>query len=131
LAQGKAWDKEKIINEVLKPLFEMGYSVTKACKHAGITQSTVDTWIQNDDELRLKVSYWQGDVDRIARKNVINTIKSPEKKESLGVSIDWLEKREKDEFSTRTEQDITSKGEKLEGIKVEIIDSNDSKHTGN
>lgn len=98
MAQGKAWDKQKAI-EVLKPYFQLGCSVTKACKYAGIAQSTVQTWIDNDEHLRLEITAWQNEISAKARANWRAKIASGEYQPSL----QWLEKQEKDEFANRTE----------------------------
>lgn len=99
MAQGKAWDKENII-ELLKPYFKRGNSVTKACKKAGIAQSTVQTWIDHDEELRLKIGVWQNEILEKARENVRNAIVKGDKEISKWI----LERMEKDDFSTRSEE---------------------------
>lgn len=107
MSQGKAWDKEQIVNEVLKELFQLGYSVTKACLVAGIPQSTVQTWIDSDEVLRLKITKWQNEPNILARKNWIKAIKEgiPTKfgPDDYSPSKEWLERREKEDFSTRGE----------------------------
>lgn len=111
MSQGKAWNKEEVI-EILKPYFQLGCSVNKACKHAGIAQSTVQTWIDNDEELRLKIDAWQGEVSVAARKALRTAIES----NNVAPAIEWLKRKEKDEFSDRTETDITSKGNEIKAI---------------
>ncbi len=110
MAQGKEWDKQKVIYEVLKPLFKLGYSVRKACMYAGIPQTTVDTWIQNDDTLRLEINTWQNEVSIKARKNLVarvlgkdapNDIK--DEKADVALSHTWLRAREKEDWAERSE----------------------------
>lgn len=96
MAQGQAREKNKII-EALKPLFKLGYSVTKACKYAGVPQSTVATWITNDEELRLKISIWQNEINIAARKNWSNEINQG----SYQASKEWLAAKESDEFQPK------------------------------
>ena len=108
MAQGKAWDREEVI-KVLEPYFKLGCSVTKACKYGGIPQSTVQTWIDNDDELRLQVTAWQNEISAKARANWRAKIASGE----YGPSIQWLERSESDDFSTRQEIDHTTGGEQM------------------
>lgn len=106
MAQGKAWEKDRIIAEVLKPVFRLGYSVTKACQVVGLPHSTVDEWIQKDDILRLKIITWQNEPNLLARKQWLKSIKEgldKSKNDIYTPSKDWLERREKDEFSTRQE----------------------------
>ena len=98
MAQGKAKDKEKTI-ELLRPFFELGCSVTKACNYGGIPQSTVQTWIDADESLRLKITLWQNKMNYKARENWQASINKGE----LSASQAWLSKKEKDEFSDRTE----------------------------
>jgi hypothetical protein len=108
MSQGVAWDKEKVI-ELLEPLLRLDYSVTKACKIIGIAQSTVQTWIDEDEELRLKVQSWRAEPSVKARKNWIEAIENgvPTKNgmDKYTPAKEWLERREKDAFSTKQKQD--------------------------
>lgn len=120
MAQGVAWDKDKILNEVLKPYFLLGYSVTKACRLAKIPQSTVDTWIQADDELRLLVESWQGMVSAKARSNIVEAIQGAKDKDGntiiqpdINLSKWWLETVDRDEFKKGIELDTTSELKKV------------------
>lgn len=81
MAKGKAWDKEKV-TEVLKPYFLLGYSVTRACNIVGIPQQTVDTWIQADEELRLKIRGWQEYPKRKARQYLVEVMNDKKNKYS-------------------------------------------------
>lgn len=96
MAQGKAWDKEKVIRS-LEPHFKRGCSVTKACNYAGIPVQTVDTWIQKDDELRIKITAWQNELSDRSRQNVSKRIKAGKE----DTSWKWLERKERDEFMPR------------------------------
>jgi transposase-like protein len=106
--QGKKWNKDEVLN-TLKPYFRLGYNVSKACRCAGIAESTVKHWIQKSEMLRLKVNAWQNEVSAQARANIIHAIKP--KKDDEGNTIPgsaeqsrwWLERREKDDFSIRNE----------------------------
>jgi hypothetical protein len=95
-------DKDKIISEVLQPLFKLGLSVTKACKYAGIPQRTVQDWIEKDDELRLKINVWQNEISLQARKNIAEKM-TDKNSDRLLVSQWWLRMKERDEFTERTE----------------------------
>lgn len=110
MAQGKEWNKEKIIYEVLKPLFKLGYSVRKACIYAGIPNTTVDTWLQDDAELRLEINTWQNEVSIKARKNLVADVLGKDapndirdEKASIGSSMTWLRAREKEDWAERSE----------------------------
>lgn len=101
------WNREKVIGELKKKL-KLGYSVKKACELIGIPQSTVQTWIEKDDALRLKVVSWQNEISDLARREWKKAIKNgrPSKygPDRYTPARDWLERKEKDEFSTRQEQ---------------------------
>lgn len=98
MAQGLPWDKEKVI-DALEPYFKMGMSVNKACKSAGFPQSTVQTWIDNDDALRLKIGVLQSLPGHKARANWIAKMEEGD----YNASKEWLTKTERDEFSERSE----------------------------
>jgi hypothetical protein len=99
MSQGKARDKEKTI-EALKPYFKMGCSVIKACNYGGVPQSTVATWIEQDEALRTKITAWQNEPNVLARSNWIAKMAEGD----YVSSKDWISKKEKDEFSDRVEQ---------------------------
>jgi hypothetical protein len=118
MAQGIARNKEEVL-EVLRPYFQLGCSVNKACKYAGIPESTVDTWLAADDDLRAKVVAWQNEINAKARANWRAKIASGD----FEPSKQWLERTEKDDFSIKTETDITTGGEKINGDIVEKVTS--------
>ena len=64
--QGKAWNKEEVV-ELLKPKFQLGYSFNKACELINLPPSTFKTWLETDEELRLKVNAWQNEISDLAR----------------------------------------------------------------
>lgn len=99
MAQGKEWNKDEVI-QILEPIFKMGCNVTKACAYAGIPRTTVQTWIENDEELRLKVTLWQNEPNLLARSQWIAKMASGDGYDS---AKEWLRRKEKDEFSERTE----------------------------
>lgn len=109
MAQGKAWNKEKII-EALEPYLKLGYSVNKSCEIVGIAQSTVQTWIDKEDELRLKIAAWQAEPDHKARKVIVQSIQKGKVEDAKW----WAERREKADFSTKQEIDHTTQGEKIQ-----------------
>lgn len=104
------WNKDRTIDEVLKPLFKLGYSVNKACDYSGIPRSTVQDWVEKDNPLRLKIQVWRNEVSLKARKNLVaevlgkeapNDIKDPSA--SVPLSHVWLKSFEKEDFTERTE----------------------------
>lgn len=129
MAQGKAWDKEKVL-DVLEPIFKLGCSINKACEYAGIPPTTVITWYEKDPELRLKINSWQNEPSLLARKNWKKSLVEG-RPSKFGPDIytpakEWLERKEKDEFSQRQEMtgaegkelsiNLVTYGEKLKDV---------------
>jgi hypothetical protein len=137
MAQGIEYTKEEReeVVQSLKTFFLLGYSIKKACEYGGFNPQTLYTWVKNDDVLRTKINAWQGQVNSKAREAVVQSILGQEEKRnkegeviqefrppSIKSSQWWLERMEREHFSTRTELDHTSKGEAISGWKLEIID---------
>jgi transposase len=99
MSQGKQWNQDEVIS-ILEPYFKLGCNVAKACAYAGISRTTVQTWIENDEALRLKVNAWQNEMSTQARKNFKKLLDEANPQSTL----EWLKRKEKDEFSERTEQ---------------------------
>lgn len=118
MAQGIPRDKDEII-EVLRPYFQLGCSVHKACKYGGVPQSTVQTWVDEDDDLRSKITAWQNEINAKARANWRARVASGDYEPSK----QWLEKNERDDFGIKTETDITTGGDKLNGDVQEKVTS--------
>lgn len=108
MAYNEPWNKDEIV-EALRPYFECGYSVNKACVLAEFPRTTFATWMKEDKELRQKIKSWQNLTSAKARRNLVNAIEKGDE----GTSKWWLERREKNEFSTLTKTDLTSGGEKI------------------
>jgi hypothetical protein len=116
MSQGKAWDRDEVI-DILEPFFKMGMNVTKACKYAGVPRTTVQTWIEDDELLRLKVESWQALPSHKARANWIAKIEEGD----FVASEKWLSKTEKDEFSDKTTVEHEGKIELLPITGMKII----------
>jgi len=120
--QGKAWDKEEVFG-ILEEFYRLGCSTRKACDYAGIPHSTVATWLLADDVLQAKVTSWQNHMSTLARRNWMKQLD----KGDYNASEKWLSKKEKAEFSERTEtiaevitEDISE--ERKEAIKKALLD---------
>lgn len=99
MSQGLALDKEKVL-ESLRPYFLLGYNRNKACVLAKFDPSLLNKWEQADPELSIKINAWIGYVSSKARENLAEEITANKNSET---SKWWLERREKKDFSTRTE----------------------------
>jgi len=95
---GVAWKQGKVV-EVLEPYLKLGYTYTKACKIAGIPHNTVSGWLENDNELRLKFESWQNELNVQARRIIVKKIEAG----NADAARWWLERREKEDFSQRSE----------------------------
>lgn len=120
--QGIKYDKEEVM-KALQQYFLLGYSRRKACMFVGVNSTTLSKWESKDPTLSAKIDGWKNSVNARARQVIakkINDRKNPDSE----LSKWWLERREKKSFSTRTEQDVTSGGEKIGmiGILKEIND---------
>lgn len=98
MAQGKEWNQEEVIR-TLEPFFRLGCNIRKACEYGGIPYTTVHTWISNDEELRIKITAWQHEISAQARRVWKKAIDEGQ----ANAATQWLQKKEKDEFSERTE----------------------------
>ena len=114
MAQGREWtteEKETIVQS-LKPYLEMGYSRNKACNFIGLPPQTLSNWIVNDDALGIKIQSWENTVNTMVMQNIVQAIKKESeldddiRKEN---SWKWAERRMKDDFSLKTEQDLNIK----------------------
>lgn len=104
MAQGKAFTKEQRerIIESLKYYLELGYSRAKACKFIGFDETTLSKWVVNDESLSMKLTSWENAINVRARANIRDNIERGDVNDSKW----WSERKEKDEFSTKVEQDI-------------------------
>lgn len=114
--KGKAYDKEKIL-QAMKPLFELGYTREKVCTLMQFNRTTLDTWELNDPSMRMMIDSWIETPTQIARQNVVTRMIEGDD----NVSKWWLERRDKESFSTRTEMDSTVRVEELDKVD-ELLD---------
>ena len=117
MSQGKAWkpeEKEQIIQSLRESL-ELGFSRNKACEITGLTPSTLSNWVQNDDSLGMRLKGWENAVNKLVMVNLVDALKQEGKSEDSRKETSkwWAERRMKEDFSSKTETDITSDGEKI------------------
>lgn len=91
---------------LLQEAFEWGCTDREACLHAQIAQSTLYSYqLVNKEYVEWKEA-WKDRPTIMARKSVVGALpKDPE------LSLKYLERKKKDEFSTKSESDVNLKGE--------------------
>ena len=108
MAQGKEFTKEQKENiiESLKPYLEAGLSRAKACRAIGFDDTTLSKWVKNDESLSIKLKSWENVMANLALANIYQgLLKESETEDSKKETSKWyLERRMKEDFSTRTEQ---------------------------
>ena len=104
----------------LKTAFLVGATQNEACEYAGITPQGYLYWKRNMPEhLRERWDFlqskWQNDLILQARQSIREHIKDP-------MTSKWyLERKRRDEFATRTEQEL-KKVEKFSDVSDETLD---------
>lgn len=107
MAQGKAFTKEERerIIQSLQPYIEAGLSRNKACEAIGLPPQTLSNWVQQDESLGIKLKGWENAMSILALQNVYSALlKEAEMDDNKKDTSKWyLERREKEMFSTRQE----------------------------
>ncbi|MCA9358483.1 hypothetical protein KC902_04445, partial [Candidatus Kaiserbacteria bacterium] len=88
----------------------------KACSFIGLTPSTLSNWVQADESLGIKLTGWENTVNSLVMANIVDAIRRESELEDdirKENSWKWAERRMKEDFSTKTETDITSQGQQL------------------
>ena len=130
MAQGRKWTTEERENIIqgIRPYLEMGFSRNKACELIGLTPSTLSNWVKEDESLGMRLAGYENVINTIAINNIASAVRKESeldddmRKEN---SWKWAERRMKNEFSLKTEADITSGGEPLKGNTIIIQDFTD------
>jgi hypothetical protein len=127
MSQGKEFTEEErlIILESLKDYLELGFSRSRACKMIGFNETTLSKWLSNSEALSMKISGWENAMNKIALANIRDAMKKEGELEDdtrKENSWKWAERKMKDEFSTKTETDLTTNGESIQPLVVRVID---------
>lgn len=93
--------------------FELKSTVNEAVEYAQIDVSTFYRWMKEDAGFAQKIADARELVNVVAKGNIASKIF----KGDVPTSQWWLERKKKDEFSTRSEM-TGADGEKLEGLVV-------------
>lgn len=112
----RPYNKKEIL-ESLEPFFRLGYSRYKACKLIGFDEGLLNKWEKADSTISVKINSWIADANIKARKVWVSEIENG----NYQASKEWLERKEKDEFSLK--QEITQESLNLNPI----IEDNESK----
>jgi hypothetical protein len=117
MAQGKPYTEEQreMILESLKDYLELGFSRSRACKMVGFDETTLSKWLSSDEALSMKVQGWENAMNKLALANLRDALlKEAESDDSKKeTSKWWSERKMKEDFSTKSETDITSQGQQL------------------
>jgi hypothetical protein len=124
MSQGKEFTKEQreMIVESLRPYLEMGFSRNKACNFVGLDPTTLSVWARNDEALSMKLTGWENVITSLAISNIKQAVeKESEMEDNIKVTSKWWLERKVKDFSPK--QDITSDGESITKVTVNIIEN--------
>lgn len=94
----------------IRPYLQYGLSLRAACEAAEIPYTTVLDYQKQDESVRYRINQWSNVLSMLSRKNLANDIKNG----SISSSKWWLERKNRDEFSTSVNTDVTSNGQQIE-----------------
>ena len=107
MAKTQEYNRDTVL-EKLRAYFQLGLTINRACdqyneKHKGsdyIARSTIQGWYETDEDCRQKIDAWKDTPNVIARQTWVGELKG-----NYTAAKDWLERREKNEFSLKKEVD--------------------------
>lgn len=81
----------------------------------GFDETTLSKWLSNDEALSMKVQGWENAMNKLALANLRDALlkESQSDDSKKETSKWWSERKMKEDFSTKSETDITSQGEQL------------------
>jgi len=92
-------ETRKAIIEAVEKYLKLGFNLTKSCDLAFVPRTTFVTWCKEDPKLRQSVQYWRHYTSVSARE----TIQTAVENKSIDDAKWWLERKDKKDFSTRSE----------------------------
>ncbi len=119
MAENKTGRPSKLNSTIVEKLeigFSRGYNITEACKYAGIDRSTYYDWVEANEDFSNRMELAKCDLNIKAKNNIADEIE----KGNLEVSKWHLERRAKDEYSTKQNIDADVKTDI--NVVVELID---------
>lgn len=111
----------KITSEVLQKLeyaFMMGCTDTEACLYADIGTSTLYDYQNNHPEFTERKEQLK---DNLKLRSKLNLGESITVERDVDNSKWYLERKAKNEFSTKVEQDVTSKGQQIKDATTVLL----------
>lgn len=106
----------------LEEAFAWGCSDTEACLWANIAPATLYQYQEKNPQFTERKAQLKDTPIMLSRKAVVQAIKKGDRI----TAMQYLERKKKDEFSTKTESDITSGGEKLQPLLVKFLEGDGS-----
>jgi len=101
MARGIKVNIEEYITNI-QPYLEVGCSLYEACLHASVPYTTVIDYQNNNEDVRKKIERMGNVPILIARQSVVGTMA-----ENADLALKYLERKKKDEFSLKSEQEIS------------------------
>lgn len=95
----------------IEPYLKEGCSLHEACLHGEIPYTTMKDYYDKDDQVRKKIERLQNMPILAARRSVNLAMQ-----DNGDLALKFLERKKKDEFSTRTEQNL---GGQKDGVPIE------------
>ena len=96
--------------------FMKGLNVTECCHYADISRTAFYDYLEKHPEFTDRIESLRSNPSTRAKLNVVEAIEHGD----TGLSVWWLERRNKDEFSTKQEVSADVKGD-IE-ISIELVD---------
>jgi type I site-specific restriction endonuclease len=90
---------EEVVSKLEHSIMD-GANITEACQVAGISRETYYKGLKENELFADRMTDAEEYPTKVAKKNLIERIK----RKDVETSKWWLERKKKDEFSTRTEQ---------------------------
>lgn len=103
----------------LEEAFAWGCTDREACLWAGIAEPTLYLWQEKNPKFIERKEALKDTPILDSRMTVSRAVKR-----DPDMAMKYLERKKKNEFSTRAENDITSGGDKLQPLMVQFVDGN-------
>jgi transposase-like protein len=100
---------------LLKQAFSIGATDEEACKHAGICTATLYVWRNEDEKLAEEFDRLKNNPILKAKKTIVDNLGDPQ-------NARWyLERKCRNEFAQRVENDHTSTDGTMSPTRIEIV----------